>query len=445
MLNDFLKYIDDNRLIVRGDRVLLAVSGGIDSMVMAHLFLKAGIETGIAHCNFCLRGKESDMDEELVREFANENEIVFYSKRFKTKVYAKQNGISVQMAARELRYNWFEEIRNKNGFRSIAVGHNLNDNIETFLINLIRGTGITGLTGMKQVSNRIIRPLLFATRQSIADYCKTHQVVFREDRSNTETKYMRNKIRHLVIPVLKEINPSIESTLIETAERLSGINEIVTDFINGLRGRISKQDNDITTFNINLLQNYLKNSSILYELFKPFGITRSLLNDLYKVIKGRTGAQLFTSTHRFLKNRKEIIISGLTANDNEVIVVNSLRDLKKHHSILRVKVISISKDYSISSNNETASIDLQKITVPLIIRKWHTGDYFYPFGMTRKKKLSDYFIDRKYSRIDKENALILESGGKIVWIIGERIDNRFRITGSTRKILLIEASKHIVD
>jgi tRNA(Ile)-lysidine synthase len=445
MLNDFLKYIDDNRLIAKGDRVLLAVSGGIDSMVMAHLFHKAGIETGIAHCNFCLRGKESDMDEELVREFANENEIVFFSKRFKTKVYAEQNGISVQMAARELRYNWFEEIRNKNGFSSIAVGHNLNDNIETLLINLIRGTGITGLTGMKQVSNKIIRPLLFATRQSIADYCKTHQVVFREDRSNTETKYMRNKIRHLVIPILKEINPSIESTLIETAERLSGINEIVTDFINDLRGKISKQDFDITTFNINLLQNHLKNSTILYELFKPFGITRSLLDDLYKVIKGRTGAQLFTSTHRLLKNRNEIIISGPTVNDNEIIVVNNLRDLKKHHSISSVKAISISKDYSITSNNETATIDLQKISFPLIIRKWHTGDYFYPLGMTRKKKLSDYFIDRKYSRVDKENALILESGGKIIWIIGERIDNRFRITGSTRKILLIEATKHIID
>ncbi|MCJ7447793.1 MAG: tRNA lysidine(34) synthetase TilS [Bacteroidales bacterium] len=440
MLNDFLKYIDDNRLITRGDRVLLAVSGGIDSMVMAHLFIKAGIETGIAHCNFCLRDKESDMDEELVKEFANENGIVFFSKRFETKAYAEQNGISVQMAARELRYKWFEEIRNKNGFSSIAVGHNLNDNIETFLINLIRGTGITGLTGMRQVNNRIIRPLLFATRQSIADYCKTHQIIFREDKSNTETKYTRNKIRHLVIPILKEINPSVEISINDTAERLSGSNEIVTDFINDLRGRISKQDNDIIAFNINLLQNYLKNSTILYELFKPYGITNSLLNDLYKVIKGRTGTQLFTPTHRILKNRKEIIISGLPAHDSEVIVVNNLRDLKKHHAILKVRAISISKDYSIPSNNDTASIDLQKITFPLIIRKWHAGDYFYPLGMTRKKKLSDYFIDRKYSRVDKENALILESGGKIIWIIGERIDNRFRITGSTRKILLIEAS-----
>jgi len=439
MLNDFLKYINENRLIAKSERVLLAVSGGIDSMVMAHLFLKAGIETGIAHCNFCLRGKESDKDEDLVKKFASENNIVFYSKRFNTKLYARQNGISVQMAARELRYIWFEEIRNKNGFGSIAVAHNLNDNIETLLINLIRGTGITGLTGMKQVSNRIIRPLLFATRQSIADYCKTHQIIFREDRSNSETKYTRNKIRHNVIPILKEINPSIESTLIETAERLSGINEIVTDYINDLRGRISKHVDDITTFNINLLQNSLKNSSIVYELFKLFGITRSSLNDLYKVIKGRTGAQLFTSTHRLLKNRKEIIISGLTTDDNEVIVVNNLRDLKKYHSILWVKSVSISKDYKISRDNETASIDLQKITFPLIIRRWHTGDYFYPLGMTRKKKLSDYFIDRKYSRIDKENTRILESGGKIIWIIGERIDNRFRITGSTKKVLIIKA------
>jgi len=444
MLHDFLNYIETNRLISEGDRILLAVSGGIDSMVMVHLFARAGFDTGIAHCNFCLRGEESDMDEELVREFAVKNGIIFYSKRFETTAYAEQMGISVQMAARELRYNWFEEIRDRNGFTSIAVGHNLNDNIETLLINLTRGTGITGLTGMKSVSNKIIRPLLFATRHSIETYCNKNHIAYREDRSNAETKYTRNKIRHLIIPVLKEINPSVETSLNETTARMSDVNDIVDDFIRELQGKITKQNKETITLYINLLQPYLKNRTILYELFRPYGMTGSLINDLYKVLEGRTGALLFTTSHRILKNRREIIITGLTGRMDKESKINDLKELKKHPAISKADEIVISKEYNVPRNKDTACIDLKKITFPLFIRKWRTGDYFYPFGMKGRKKLSDYFIDRKFSRIDKENALIMESGRKIVWIIGERIDNRFRITGRTRKALLIKASVHKV-
>ena len=219
MLDRFRKFIAENNLINPGDRILLAVSGGIDSMVMTHLFLQLDHKMGIAHCNFSLRDEESDKDEEMVRKFAGEHNILFFSTRFKTKAFAKENGLSVQMAARELRYIWFEKIRLENLFDKIAVAHNLNDNIETLIINLTRGTGIAGLTGMRSISNRIIRPLLFATRKDITEYCLQNQITFREDKSNADTKYTRNKIRHLVIPVLKEINPSIETTLNETAER----------------------------------------------------------------------------------------------------------------------------------------------------------------------------------------------------------------------------------
>src|SRR5450759_4009404 len=206
MLERFRKYIAENNLLKPGDRLLLAVSGGIDSMVMTHLFLQSGTKIGIAHCNFSLRAVESDKDEEMVRTYSSEHNIPFFSTRFETKTFAKENGLSVQMAARDLRYSWFEEIRKKNGYDAIAVAHNLNDNIETLLINLIRGTGLTGLTGMKPASNRLIRPLLFASRQDITDYCNQNLIVFREDRSNADTKYTRNKIRLQVIPVLKEIN-----------------------------------------------------------------------------------------------------------------------------------------------------------------------------------------------------------------------------------------------
>jgi tRNA(Ile)-lysidine synthase len=443
MQHDFLKYIDDNNLVEKGDRVLLAVSGGIDSMVMTDLFVRAGIETGLAHCNFGLRGRESDKDEALVRKYAENAGIPFYSIRFKTDDYAYKNGISIQMAARELRYRWFEEIRKKNKFDSIAVAHNLNDNIETILINMTRGTGIAGLTGMKAISNQVIRPLLFATRHSIEEYRKKYSIKYREDSSNTETKYIRNKIRHLVIPLLKEINPAIEITLIETAERLNGINEIVTVYIDGIsKSVLKKVDKNSIAVDLNQLLPYLKNSAILYELFKKFGITNNTLKDLYKIIKGRTGIQLFTGTHRFLKNRQEIIISKDFKTEDKYYKISSVSELMIVPGIISAGITGITDSFSIPDDQDTACLDSKKISFPLVIRSWLPGDYFYPLGMKKKKKLSDYFIDRKYSLIDKENILILESDGRIVWILGERIDNRFRITKSTTRGLIIKAEPH---
>ena len=231
MLDEFKRYIAVHNLAKAGDKILVAVSGGVDSMVMTHLFLELGYNIGLAHCNFSLRGRESDSDEKLVIKYATDHNIPFFSTRFDTKTYARKKGLSVQMAARELRYSWFEDIRMNNGFDSVAVAHNLNDNIETLIINLVRGTGLTGLTGMRPRNNNIIRPMLFATREEIMLYCKDHEIIYREDKSNAETKYTRNKIRHRVIPVLKEINPSIEMTLSETAERFAGINDLVSEYI----------------------------------------------------------------------------------------------------------------------------------------------------------------------------------------------------------------------
>lgn len=439
MINEFKKFIAENNLIKPGDRILLAVSGGIDSMVMTHLFLQSGNKMGIAHCNFSLRARESDKDEEMVRKYASEHNIPFYSIRFETKAFAKKNGLSVQMAARELRYEWFEEIRKKNSYDAIAVAHNLNDNIETLIINLTRGTGLAGLTGMRPAGNRIIRPLLFATRQDITRYCKQHLIVFREDKSNEDTKYTRNKIRHLVIPVLKEINPSIETTLKETAERFTGINEIVSEYISGLREIVSKQKEEFITFNINMLKLHLHNKTVLFELFKPFGINNLQLNDLIKVINGKTGGQLFTGTHRIIKNRKELIVSHEDVGNETLYCIRNITGFRKVPEIASAGYVDITGKYEIPSDPFIACIDSEKVSFPLIIRKWKAGDYFYPLGMKQKKKLSNYFIDNKYSILDKENKLILESDGKIVWIIGDRIDNRFRITKSTKKALIIKS------
>ena len=440
MLSDFLNFIEENRMIRKGDRVLLAVSGGIDSMVMADLFTRTFFETGIAHCNFCLRGKEADKDEELVRKFAADNHIPFFSKRFDTKGYAARKGISVQMAARDLRYRWFEEIRKKKGFKITAVGHNLNDNIETLLINLTRGTGITGLTGMRPAGNNIIRPLLFATRDRIEAYCSKYRIKYREDKSNAETKYTRNRIRHLVLPVLKEINPSIEFTLNETAERLSGINEIAACFTDKLKHLLLTERDGNIILDINLLRPYMENKSILYELTKPYGITGSLLKDLRNIIEGRSGGRVFTDTHRIIKNRNDLIISGREGQDNFYYAVNTVAELRKVSFIKSVRSVRITRNFLIPSDPETACLDHDKVTFPLIIRKWQPGDSFYPLGMKRRKKLSDYFTDRKYSIPEKEKVLIIESNGKITWIIGERIDDRFSITEGTGKALVIKVS-----
>ena len=439
MLNDFIIYIKKNRLFSKENRVLLAVSGGIDSMIMTHLFIEAGFKIGIAHCNFCLRYEESDKDEKLVKDCAAENNIPFYSVKFDTKAFAKKNRLSVQMAARELRYNWFEEIRKEYKFDFIAVAHNLNDNIETLLINLTRGTGITGLTGIRPSHDRIIRPLLFATRQVIVEYSNKHNIIFREDKSNAETKYTRNKIRHLVIPVLKKINPSIETTLNETAERFSEIDEILAEHIREISDRVCEQKGQNIIFNISLLKADLQNNTILYELFRPYGISGLLLKDLLKIIDGRTGGQIFTGTHRIIKNRKELIVSPVKQDEEVYYEIRNITGFKKIPEIISAQNINININYAIPSDPSTACLDAQKIIFPLIIRKWRTGDYFYPLGMKKKKKLSDYFVDKKYSILQKEKALILESSGEIAWIVGGRIDDRFKITGTTKKVLILTA------
>lgn len=441
MINEFKKFISENNLVKTGDKILLAVSGGIDSMVMANLFYQLDYNVGIAHCNFSLRGTESDNDEELVRQFATDCNIHFFSIRFETKAFARDNKLSIQMAARDLRYRWFEEIREKNSYDSIAVAHNLNDNIETLMINLVRGTGLSGMSGMKPISNRIIRPLLFASRQDILSFQNEHNIIFREDKSNADTKYIRNRIRHLVIPVLKEINPSIETTLNETAERFMGLNEIVNDYILKLRENISEEKNNFINFNLAGLKSCSHNKAVLFELFKPYGITNYLLNDLLKVIKGRTGGQIITETHRIIKNRKEIIVSPEILKDESSYAINSMEEFTIFPGISSAKSVIITDNYEIPSDSFSACIDSRKVKYPIIIRKWKSGDHFYPLGMKQKKKLSDYFIDSKYSRFDKENTFILESDGKIVWIVGDRIDDRFKITDSTKEGLLIKAKR----
>jgi tRNA(Ile)-lysidine synthase len=441
MQDRFSSYIAENNLVQAADRLLLAVSGGIDSMVMTQLFLQSGIYTGIAHCNFSLRGIESDKDEEMVRLFASENNIQFHSVRFSTKSYASANSISVQMAARELRYKWFEEIRADSGYQKIAIAHNLNDNIETMLINLIRGTGITGLAGIRPSTGSIIRPLMFATREEIELYASQNDVRYREDKSNADTKYTRNKIRHLVIPVLKEINPSLENTLRETAERFSGIDEVLNSYLRTITEVVVSVRGESTYFNLRLLKDYLAQKAVIFELFSPYGVTNAMLNDLIAVISGKTGGMILTGSHRIIRNRDELIVTKPEPGGKQHYTVNDIGGFLDLPFIVSAGIFLADAEFVIPGDPLTACIDAEQLKFPLIIRNWKDGDHFYPFGMKQKKKLSDYFIDKKFSVPDKENILLLESEGKIVWIIGERLDDRFRVTENTSNILAIKTLK----
>ena len=441
MIDQFNLYIEKNHLIDPTGKVLLAVSGGIDSMVMTNLFLRTEIKFGIAHCNFNLRGEESDGDEEFVRDYAEKRDIPFHVKRFETKSYAIKNGISIQMAARELRYTWFDSILHKYGYSSIALAHNLNDNIETFLINLARGTGITGLTGIKPLSGKLVRPLLFATRQSITEYSYEYEVPFREDSSNAETKYVRNKIRHQLLPIFKEINPSIESTLNETILRVNEINEIYSHSIAEIRSGITINRPDITAFNIKELHKGEISRTILYELFKPYGVGSLQIDDLINIIDGSSGKQINTLTHRIIKNRDELLISANNDEKEISYTVRDIEELKNVPGISAVYITDATTEFIHPGNNTTECFDAGKIKFPLTIRKWKSGDNFCPLGMKQKKKLSNYFIDSKFSLFDKEKCLILESDGEIAWLIGKRIDDRFKVTPTTKKILNISLSE----
>jgi len=439
MINRFIEYMTNQCQAGTEKKFLLAVSGGIDSMVMAYLFRKAGINAGIAHCNFCLRGKESDMDEDFVKQYAEKNNYPFYVKRFDTVKYAASKNISTQMAARELRYEWFENIRQKHGYHFIATAHNLNDNVETLLFNLIRGTGVKGLTGIQPAAGYVVRPLLFALRTEIESFTTKNNIAFREDKSNAETKYTRNKIRHLVLPFLREINPSVEKTIEETIAKMKETEQALEEYVLVIKEKISKNEDNKTIFDVSQLSDYLSNKTILYELFKPFGLSGAQTNDLSEIIAGQTGGRVFTKTHIILKDRTDIIVSPIDNNNSVFAVINNFSELEKAPFFDLVTLTSITDDYKISDNKNIASLDEDEIKYPLIIRNWKEGDFFYPFGMNNKKKISDFLIDKHISRFDKEKLLVLESDGKIVWVIGHRIDNRFRIKPATLKMLVIRA------
>jgi len=440
MLERFRDFIKANSLCEEGDLILVAVSGGIDSVVMLDLLINAGFETGIAHCNFHLRGKESEEEADFVESLAADYSVKFHRIDFETGKHAKDEGISIQMAARNLRYTWFEEIRAANKYDFIATAHNQDDILETFFINLSRGTGIRGLAGIPSKSGKLIRPLLFASRENIIDYANLKGLIHREDSSNTSDKYLRNKIRHQLLPMLEEQNPSFRKSLVETISKLSETEKLFRGELENLRKSLLVVSDDRTSLSIPELEKLESKKTILYEILADFNFGSASVEDIVNSLNGPPGKQFFSPTHRLVKDRKDLIITPLKEEENRKYYLDLSEGQVYDPLDLEWVVVDNTDNFKIPKNPNIACLDLDLLDFPLILRHWQKGDYFQPFGMQGIKKISNFLIDEKVSLPDKENTWMLASGHKIIWVIGHRIDEKFRITGKTRQVLMVKYS-----
>lgn len=415
---------------------MLAVSGGIDSMVMAFLFRKAGTEHAIAHCNFSLRGWESDSDEKFVTSYARQKKVECFTTRFDTLGYAASKHISVQMAARELRYNWFDAIVEKEGFDAVAVAHNLNDNIETFFINLFRGTGINGLTGMSPRHNNIIRPLLFATRSEIDAFAAGEKIKYREDSSNAEVKYTRNRIRHRVLPEIEKVNANSVAAITETMTHLGSSSRLIDIYIEKLHSEIFRPAGDSVEADVTALRSLEPASPHIYELFKRYGLSPQQTEEMIALLDSSPGRYILTYTHRLLRDRGRILLTVRSDEQPPTYVFSTVDEMRLSGLFADLRITGPSDD-PIPQSRLTACIDLSLVEFPVTVRHWEPGDRFAPLGMSQLKKISDFLIDLKVPVTEKEKVLLLLSGNKVVWVMGYRIDNRFRITESTERILVM--------
>tara|TARA_B100001250_G_scaffold217388_1_gene186490 strand:- start:11216 stop:12529 length:1314 start_codon:yes stop_codon:yes gene_type:complete len=435
MIEKIQKYISEKDLFSKDANLLLAISGGADSMSLFFSLKALGYRFELAHCNFNLRGKESDEDESFVKDLAHKNDVKCHVKSFDTQEYADINKVSIQMAARDLRYKWFDELTETKNIDFVITAHHKDDNVETFLINLIRGSGINGLSGIKYKNKKIIRPLLEISRDEIQQYLIAGNIKYRHDSSNTDIKYLRNKIRHNLIPILQDMNPNIQNRITEQISILDGMNRFFQKKINSLRSYLISEERGVYKINIASLIELVDSEVILFEILKPFGFSQA--DQIFKAIGSQSGRQFFSKTHQLIIDRNTILIALLDDLKKEI----EISELEKEiHTPFKMK-FAISTDLIVSRNPNIAYLDFSKISFPLKLRKWKNGDKFIPFGMRNFKKLSDFFIDEKYSILDKKTQWILCSGDDIIWIVGRRIDDRYKIENHTKKAYIAEILK----
>ena len=436
MIKKIQLHLENNFPHLKGKKLLLATSGGIDSMVLVHLFHALNYQIGIAHCNFQLRGNESDEDECFVKQFAHENQIPFHTISFQTEKYANENKLSIQLAARKLRYDWFNEVLAKENYDYITTAHHLDDQVETFLINFTRGTGLEGLTGIPSQNGTIIRPLLPFSREEIENYVYENGITWREDTSNASDKYLRNKLRHNIIPILKELNPNFLDSFQNTLNHLKQTNELAEDASKMVYKKVVKEFEGKKEINLTALLQFKNHKSYLYQWLNKFGFTAWY--DVYDLVNAQSGKQIFSNTHILLKDRESLLLYSKPIED-----VIEEYFIKKVDNSLKVPLnISICKVDNISNTtNSVIFVDEDKLQFPLVLRKKQEGDSFQPSGMKGKKKLSKYFKDEKYSLIEKDEQWLLTSKNEIVWVIAKRADERFLANETTQNIIKIEITE----
>lgn len=442
MLHAFLTYINEQKLFEPTDKILLTVSGGKDSVTMFNLFCGANFQFAVAHCNFQLRGEDSNEDELFVENFCKKQGIAFHSTRFKTKKFVKKNKVSTQMAARTLRYEWFEQIRQEFGYAYIATAHHLNDSIETVLLNLTKGTGITGLRGILPKKDFIIRPLLFASREQIDSYVADNQLLWREDSSNASDDYQRNLLRHQVVPLLKKINPNFDETFARNLERLQAVEADFRRNLNLFKMTTLREENGIVFLKIAHINYYQSAAYFLEELLKDFGFNYFQSKEIYRSLDGLSGKVFHSATHTLFKDREDLVITKKLEADNIKYTIESIvngLNFSFEGKILKFSLIEIADfEANFVKNNTILFVDYDKITFPLMLRTWQEGDWFIPLGMKGRKKISDFLIDKKVSMNLKKVIFLLTSQGNILWVVGHRADDRFKITEITKRVLKVE-------
>lgn len=425
MLKEFKSYIERQELISPADRILLGVSGGIDSMAMLDLFLSCGYDISIAHCNFMLRGAESDAEQALVEEVASRNNIPIFVRNFDTRQQATDSGESIQMAARRLRYEWFDELCRENHFDKIAIAHHGNDSTETFFINLLRGTGLRGLTGISSVNGRIVRPMLFAHRDSITAYIAERGVRFLNDSSNGQIKYLRNRLRHDILPRLADSAPSFMETMADNIARLERTQRFIDNQIDKIRSRAVSGN----CIDLAIVEQEGNVNFVLFELLYPYGFSPVVIEDLTHSI-GSSGKRFISPNYVATLDRERVIIEPKTTK--------RIEEQKIDIDDPRVEIVDIDRLMSLETPSNEALLCVDAVTFPITVRKWRAGDWFIPLGMKGQKKVSDYLIDTKVAVTDKETQCVLCSGETIMWLVGRRIDDRFKVTELSRRVIRIK-------
>ena len=436
MLERFKAHINRCNLIAEGDRIVLALSGGIDSMVLADLLLKTKVDFVVAHCNFHLRGEESDGDEKFVREFAEKHGVQCFVKHFETVEYAEEQGISIEMAARDLRYAWFEELRQQLGYEKIAVAHHADDQAETFFINLLRGAGLRGLKGMQPKNGYIIRPLLWVSREQIHQYAIENQILWHEDHTNAESVYLRNKIRNQLLPVFDELHPEARQGLYKSLEHLSAENELFRELLKEKLSQIVRRDDGIQKVKVpEPVEGPTLSFQLLFEWLRNYGFNTDQCRFIFEAMETGIGNKYCSPTHQLVIGRNELQLSEIKSVEDEEIQIEIGKGEIISPIHLRFSRFEKSSDFIIDKSLDVALLDADKIQFPLTLRHWRHGDRFHPLGMKGSKLLSDFFVDQKFTESQKQNVFLLVSAeSEILWVVGYRIDDRFKIEETTKSV-----------